>query len=228
MQYLVDINSAAVEILGPERRRQLREAALTQAPGRREKRKQELRTRIESAAYTLFKQQGIEDTSIEQICIAADVARRTFYGHFANKGALLQAMSQTRVWGTADEMMHKIMDKHDTTCARLNAMIDYMEDNVRNYDAVDRALILVLPTSLSEDNHLREVSDSIRDYLNRMFSQGQAAGDTQTQFSAELLAVVVSGTLNSLLANWAIDTAYPIHRKLEETRQLLEYLVCKT
>ena len=61
-----------------------------QAPlGRREKRKQEIRSRIEEAAYRLFKQQGIEETSIEQICIEADVARRTFYGHYPNKHALL-------------------------------------------------------------------------------------------------------------------------------------------
>jgi AcrR family transcriptional regulator len=46
--------------------------------GRREKRKQEIRTRIEDAAYALFQRQGIEETSIEQICVEADVARRTF------------------------------------------------------------------------------------------------------------------------------------------------------
>ena len=55
--------------------------------GRREKRKQEIRQRIEDAAYQLFQQQGIEDTSIEEICVEADVARRTFYGHFTNKHA---------------------------------------------------------------------------------------------------------------------------------------------
>ena len=61
----------------------------TQAPlGRREKRKQEIRSRIEEAAYTLFQRQGIDDTSIEEICVQADVARRTFYGHFPNKHAL--------------------------------------------------------------------------------------------------------------------------------------------
>ena len=42
--------------------------------GRREKRKQEIRTRIEDAAYALFQRQGIDDTSIEQICEEADVA----------------------------------------------------------------------------------------------------------------------------------------------------------
>ena len=56
---------------------------------RREKRKQEIRGRIEDAAYALFKARGVDETSIEQICEAADVARRTFYGYFSNKHALL-------------------------------------------------------------------------------------------------------------------------------------------
>ena len=67
-------------------------------PGRREKRKQEIRTRIEDAAYELFKLQGIEDTSIEQICVEADVARRTFYGHFPNKHALLGGLGISRLY----------------------------------------------------------------------------------------------------------------------------------
>ena len=46
---------------------------IAEAPlGRREKRKQEIRSRIEEAAYRLFREQGIEDTSIEQICVEAD------------------------------------------------------------------------------------------------------------------------------------------------------------
>ena len=66
--------------------------------GRREKRKQEIRARIEEAAYNLFRDQGIEETSIEQICVAADVARRTFYGYFPNKHALLGGLGISRLY----------------------------------------------------------------------------------------------------------------------------------
>ena len=73
--------------------------------GRREKRKQEIRTRIQDAAYTLFRDQGIRDTSVEQICTAADVARRTFYGYYPDKQALLQELSRSRVQSTAAGMI---------------------------------------------------------------------------------------------------------------------------
>ena len=198
----------------------------TTEPGRREKRKQEIRGRIESAAYTLFKRQGIEETSIEQICLAADVARRTFYGHYPNKQSLLQSISQNRIWGTADAMIHEIMDNHDSTRERMSAMIDYMERNIESYSEIDRALILVVPTSFEDTRHLRDVSDSLRDHFSRFIGLGQENGDTTTAYSAELLAEMVMGTTNMLMVNWALNPDYPIFEKLEEARRLFESVVC--
>ncbi len=193
--------------------------------GRREKRKLEIRERIEQAAYSLFKRHGIEAISIEQICSVADVARRTFYGHYPNKQALLQSLSRSRVWFTADDMMATLMDQHSDTVSRVHAMIGYMEKNLAGYSEVDRALILISPGSLDEENHLREVSDSLRDYLARLFREGQEAGDASTRFSAELLAEMVMGTTNTLIVNWAVNPNYPITEKLEEARCLFESVI---
>ncbi len=199
--------------------------SLSAPPGRREKRKQEIRERIEQAAYSLFKRHGIDDVSIEQICSVADVARRTFYGHYPNKQALLQSLSQSRVWFTADDMMATLMEQYSDTVSRVDAMISYMEENLANYGDIDRALILIAPGSLDEENHLREVSDSLRDYLAQLFRQGQEAGDTSTRFSAELLADTVMGTTNTLIVNWAVNPDFPITAKLEEARRLFETII---
>ena len=195
-------------------------------PNRREKRKQEIRSRIEDAAYQLFKHEGIHDVSIEQICVAADVARRTFYGHYPNKQALLQALSQSRVWGTADKMIERIRETHESTSARMSAMINYMEQNLRTYRSVDRALILIAPESFDNKNHLRDVSNSLRDHFTEFFSYGQANGDTTKVYSPELLAEMVMGTINSMMVNWALNPEYPIFEKLEEARRLFTDVIC--
>lgn len=194
-------------------------------PGRREKRKQEIRDRIEQAAYRLFRQHGIDSVSIEQICDQADVARRTFYGHYPNKQALLNALSQSRVRFTADDLVHRIMAEQVDTPARINAMIDYMEENLAGYTAVDRALILQAPDAMDDDQHLREVSDSLRVYMTQMFEAGQAAGDTNAAFSAGLLADMVVGTTNTMIVSWAVNPDYPIGEKLEEARRLFESVI---
>lgn len=201
---------------------------LVEAPlSRREKRKQEIRSRIEDGAYTLFKEQGIEDTSVEQICGVADVARRTFYGYFPNKAALLRSLSQSRVFGTADRMVNEIMRDHSSARGRMRAMIDYMEQNLASYDEIDRRLILVQPTSQEEANHLREISFSLQDRYAEFFEQGQLNGDVSEEFSAQIFAEMVAGTLNNIIMNWALDHTYPIKEKLEEARALFTRIICK-
>jgi AcrR family transcriptional regulator len=195
--------------------------------GRREKRKQEIRTRIEEAAYSLFRAQGIEETSIEQICVQADVARRTFYGYFPNKHSLLGGLGISRLYDQSEPMLRLLMANHQTTRARLEAMIDYIESNFAGYDDIDRQLILLAPSTFAEDTERqREIGDSAMASFIRLIAAGVALGDVQTDFSPEILAAMVVGTLNMLTISWAMNSDYPIFAKLEEARVMFERVIC--
>ena len=197
-------------------------------PGRREKRKQEIRTRIEDAAYELFKQQGIEDTSIEQICVEADVARRTFYGHFPNKHALLGGLGISRLYDQSEPMLRLLMENQQTTRGRLEAMIDYIESNFATYQEIDRQLILIAPSTFADNTEKqREIGNSASASFTRLITAGIELGDVQTEFSPEILAAMVVGTLNMLTTSWAMNSDYPIFAKLEEARLMFERLICK-
>jgi AcrR family transcriptional regulator len=196
--------------------------------GRREKRKQEIRSRIEEAAYTLFQRQGIEDTSIEQICVEADVARRTFYGHYPNKHALMGGLGISRLYNQSEPMLRELITNHHTTRARLEAMIDYIESNFAAMNDIDRELILVAPSTIAEDREKQqELGSSSMDGFTRLISAGVDLGDVNTKFSPEILASTVVGTLNMLTISWALDSRFPVFAKLEEARLLFEHLICK-
>ena len=201
---------------------------IVEAPiGRREKRKIEIRGRIEDAAYLLFKAQGIEDTSIEQICEEADVARRTFYGYFPNKHALLGGLGVSRLYSQSEPMLQQLMSNFSTTKARLEAMIDYIESNFAGYEDVDRHLILLAPTTLANNTEQqREIGNSAIASFTRLILAGQESGDARAEFSPEILASMIVGTLNTLTTSWAIDSDYPIFAKLEEARVMFEHLIC--
>ena len=202
---------------------------VTEAPlGRRAKRKQEIRGRIEDAAYRLFQRYGIEDTSIEQICVEADVARRTFYGHFTNKHALLGALGISRLYSRAEPMLAELMAAQPTTRGRLEAMIDYIESSFAGMDDIDRQLVLLGPTAFAEDLETqREIGSSAMASFTRLIEAGRELGDANTAFSAEMLAATVVGTLNMLTISWCLDENYPVFAKLEEARGLFEQLICK-
>lgn len=196
--------------------------------GRREKRKQEIRAKIEDAAYELFKRQGIEETSIEQICVEADVARRTFYGHYPNKHALLGGLGISRLYNQSEPMLRLLMENHHSTRARLAAMIDYIEANYASYADIDRQLILMAPSTFANNTEQqRQIGNSAIASFKQLFVAGQDIGDANTEFSPEILATMVVGTLNTLTTSWAIDSSYPIFDKLEEARLLFERLICK-
>ena len=203
------------------------DTAEAQGVSRRQIRRQETRNRIEEAAYALFTAQGVEETSIEQICEAADVARRTFYGYFPNKHVLLGGLGVSRLYKRLQPMLRQLMANHHTTRARLEAIIDYIQANFAGYGEVDRQLILLAPSSLANNaEQQREIGSTALASFTRLFAAGRKLGDTTREFSPEILASMVVGTLNSLTVSWAFDSEFPIFAKLEEARRMFEKLIC--
>jgi len=195
--------------------------------GRREKRKLEIRARIEDAAYRLFREHGVDETSIEQICVEADVARRTFYGHFPNKHALLGGLGISRLYDQSEPMLRLLMENHQSTRARLAAMIDYIEANFAGYEDIDRQLILMAPATFAQDTERhRKVGTTAKANFTRLIAAGVEQGDVRTDFSPEILAAMVVGTLNMLTTSWAMDSSFPVFAKLEEARAMFEQVVC--
>jgi AcrR family transcriptional regulator len=156
------------------------------------------------------------------------VARRTFYGHFPNKHALLGGLGVSRVYNQSEPMLRELMANHDTTRDRLEAMIDYIEANFAGYEEIDRQLFLLGPVAFAENREQqREVGSTSMASFTRLISAGRKLGDVKTDFSPEILAALVVGTLNMLTMSWAMDDSYPIFAKLEEARALFESLICK-
>ena len=71
-------------------------------PGLRERRKQSTRQAVEDAALQLYRERGIHETTIDELCEQAGIARRTFFRYFSSKEDVLLARLQVDI-GTVEE-----------------------------------------------------------------------------------------------------------------------------
>lgn len=78
-------------------------------PGLRERKKQQTRRAIHEAALELIDEQGLEATTIDQICGAADVSSRTFFNYFPSKAA---ALLQLPVNPVTEEARERFLSAH--------------------------------------------------------------------------------------------------------------------
>jgi AcrR family transcriptional regulator len=65
--------------------------------GLRERKKQQTRSAIHDAAFRLIEEQGLEATTIDQICQEADVSTRTFFNYYPSKAAAALELSTTDI-----------------------------------------------------------------------------------------------------------------------------------
>lgn len=73
------------------------EETSAEAGGLRERKKLQTRRAIHGAAVALVLEQGLDATTIEQICEAADVSPRTFFNYFPSKSAAVLALPEAVV-----------------------------------------------------------------------------------------------------------------------------------
>jgi TetR/AcrR family transcriptional regulator len=101
-------------------------------PGRLERRKARTRAAILEAASGLFREQGYEETAIQQIAERADTGVGTLYGYFASKEDILREVLKLHS-GQAIQRYRAAVDHAtpaiDRLIAALTTFADYICDN---------------------------------------------------------------------------------------------------
>ena len=185
---------------------------------RRERKKEETRRRIFETAISLFREQGIEQTTVDEITEKADVGRGTFFNYFPRKESVLAYLSEERV-----------------ALAEENAAT-LLEDSA----SASEKLLDIYTFAASAYLTDRELSRYVfNEWMQRAFQPTQEAGRrwhklvvtvvAQGQAAGELRADVQPDVMESLLSSVYISTLYywlccPVGTKLSEDFPLQEGL----
>jgi AcrR family transcriptional regulator len=188
-------------------------------PGRRERRKREVRERIMEAAMRRFVRQGFDDTTVDQIAEDADVAQKTFFNYFSTKQALFRQLAEERVDELA-RILEEERERAGSTQQKLAHCFRRLSELLEQRRRLARDLILEVMRARPPGTNAEEIS-RLHASFGGILRDGQAAGDVRRDHSVEFLTEMVVGGFSAVMGNWVNIPGYPVKDRLDETATFL-------
>jgi AcrR family transcriptional regulator len=124
---------------------------------------------------------------VEQICATADVAKGTFFLHFASKAALLGEWNRE----LASALSDRLRDPGDSALLQYRAIVDHLGEHWRRRPDAARALLhqLLAPRAAGD----RSPDRDLRALVEAVVRRGQQRGELRASASPGLAAAAFLG-----------------------------------
>jgi len=178
-----------------------RTAAVAEAPGLRQRKRQQTRERLTRAAMALFLERGFEATTLDDIAAAADISRRSFFHYFASKEDVVFAWHEESTAALIAAVAARPASESMLTAAE-NA-IAAMARQLEPGEAIAMA-------RLKRDNPALQARDQVKyEKLERALAEalGKRAGHKTERLQARLVAMIATGAMRIGGELWAAEGA---------------------
>lgn len=166
---------------------------------RRERKKEETKGRIFRAAIRLFRDQGFETTTIDEITERADVAKGTFFNYFPRKEAVLGYLSEVQL-AEADAFAETLIAANKPARVKL---IELLQRIASVYEEEPELSQYVLRESMKR---AYTPSDAVHHHWHNLFTslfgQGQEAGEFRRNVDANRAVYVVGSVYMGTVFMW--------------------------
>ena len=161
------------------------------------------RSRIVSAAWELFYENGYDDTTVDDIVERSGTSKGSFYHYFAGKDALLSSLS-TLFDEKYEELTRTLpadMDSFDTLIY-LNHELFFMIENSVSLELLARLLSTQLVTTGAR--HLLDHRRTYYRLLRQIIAQGQETGQLTRDQSVSDMVKIYALCERALLYDWCL------------------------
>ncbi len=167
---------------------------------RRDRKKIEMQLRIMTCAMGLFRKQGLINTTMEAIAETADVAKRTLYGHFPVKEAIVSAYWLNNV-RQKSSLLPLLLETYPDTRSRLIAVFLSAAEGFKAEPEFARIHFSYQFQQIGKctQPHLR--SDFVL-FLTAVMEAGQSDGDIRHDIVATELATQVMLNFTAICLLW--------------------------
>lgn len=156
---------------------------------RMERKKDETKEKIINAAFELFRKQGFDATTVEEIAKEADVAYKTVFNHFPVKEEIIMGYLKRKIKTSDTEILNFLSQIPDTRTGLITAwrMAAEWSETALTRDLYTKSIAYRLRNinAVHRDSSLRAGWQII---LVKIFQQGQEKGEIRDDLSCEILA----------------------------------------
>ena len=162
------------------------------------------RSRIVSAAWKLFYEQGYDDTTVEEIVEESGTSKGSFYHYFSGKDALLSSLSDLfdDKYQELIPTLQEDMDSFDKLMY-LNQELFLMIDNSVSLDLVARMYSSQLVTA--GEKHLMDHNRVYYKLLRQIVSEGQKKGELKADDTVNEIVKAYALCERALIYDWCIS-----------------------
>ncbi|AWI54637.1 TetR family transcriptional regulator [Aquabacterium olei] len=163
------------------------------------------------AAETLFAQQGVSRTSLQDIARAAGCTRGAIYWHFKDKADLFNAMMARTTLPMEDGLAQldapgRTDPLADVLQSSMNVFHQIVHDprTRRVFDIATLKIELVAELDGVRRRHI-EVQENCAQHIGHCLTRAQAAGRVRPDLDPAMLTLTLLAIVNGLIQNWMLE-----------------------
>lgn len=189
-------------------------------PGRRERRRVEIRDRLFEAATRLFSTLGLQATTVKEITDAADVGKGTFFNYFPTKEHIL-ALFYERQLEMVNAALRAAQEEREPLMKILNDLFRQVAEPASRSPALVRSFLHAIISSEAVRAMVLPTLMLTRQGLEKLYAIGQQRGEIRRDQSAAELARVLQEVAFGTALFWSLQPAVPLHDLLARNRALI-------
>jgi len=170
---------------------------------RRERKKAEMQLHIMQSAMNLFRVKGFENTTMEAIAEAADVAKRTLYSYFPAKEALVSAYWLNNVRQKSD-LLPLLLESYPDTRSRLIAVFLSAAEGFNAEPEFARIHFSYQFQQIGSSKNPQLGSAFVK-FLSVVIEAGQRENDIRNDITATALAIQIMLNFTAICLMWFSD-----------------------
>jgi AcrR family transcriptional regulator len=171
--------------------------------GRREKKREATRQEILTAASKFFQERGFDETSVDDIAEAADVAKGTFYYHFKSKDDVLIGLSMIYL-NKLSASIDQLLETDRSPLAILREMLHNMSEETQANRAMAQKYYSAVFSQFSRQFEIEYRDDPaiLSNIITRVVVAAQNAGEIRKDRNGGELGLIIAGQFHHAQVTW--------------------------